>query len=172
MNPPGIPVRTKILMVAVVTGLAVGSHVAALTLAAGWVGGVAAFFACYCAFVGADTIRMIRSHSALEDLSAGYDEQIGKLVKLGASLGALKAGELWEHLQRTGALQIDVNGEGVATINSDGEPKIHILFHGLALCGQPGIPAEWPNGDRWVSVDDKEKSTCQGCQTSVPAGSA
>ncbi len=28
---------------------------------------------------------------------------------------------------------------------------IHILRSGVALCGMPGAPSEWPSGHRWVS---------------------
>lgn len=164
--------RTKIVTIGALVWMAVGVHVGVLVMERGLFAGVTGLAVCFSAFIGADTIRLIRNRRMLEELGARYDEQVTQLVKVVASLGALKGAEILEQLQRTGALQIDVNGEGVATINRDAEPKIHILFHGLALCGLPGIPAEWPDGDRWVSVDDKDKSTCEGCQTSVPAGSA
>jgi hypothetical protein len=29
---------------------------------------------------------------------------------------------------------------------------IHILWHGKALCGQPGLPCEWPVDHKWVGL--------------------
>ncbi len=43
---------------------------------------------------------------------------------------------------------------------------IHTLKHGRALCGQPGVPGEWPKGHRWVSFEDEanlHEVDCPGC---------
>lgn len=42
----------------------------------------------------------------------------------------------------------------------------HILHHGLSLCSMSkrhGVPGQWPDGHRWVGLDDKEKATCKAC---------
>jgi len=39
---------------------------------------------------------------------------------------------------------------------------IHILRHGLALCGM-GPPSGWPTADRWVGVDDLQAPTLATC---------
>jgi hypothetical protein len=39
---------------------------------------------------------------------------------------------------------------------------VHILHHGVALCGQPGLPSTWPLGQRWVRLED-DGATCRGC---------
>ena len=55
---------------------------------------------------------------------------------------------------------------------SEAEELVHILWHGKALCGQPGLPCEWPAGHQWVGLPDvkeqdaevKSKATwCPGC---------
>lgn len=40
---------------------------------------------------------------------------------------------------------------------------IHVLQMGRACCGQPGIPADWPVGHRWVSLMKKGDATCKLC---------
>ncbi len=40
----------------------------------------------------------------------------------------------------------------------------HILHHGFALCGLEGVPSAWPEGHRWVSVEDKGRATCAKCK--------
>jgi hypothetical protein len=58
---------------------------------------------------------------------------------------------------------------------------VHCLREGLALCGQPGIPASWPPGHRWVALDawPKEEgeerdsilaSLCATCDTFATLG--
>lgn len=44
-------------------------------------------------------------------------------------------------------------------------PKIHILMHGLALCGA-GFPLDWPNGELWWGFnasDVLQRATCTEC---------
>lgn len=31
---------------------------------------------------------------------------------------------------------------------------VHILWHGKALCGQPGLPCNWPADHKWVGLPD------------------
>jgi hypothetical protein len=47
--------------------------------------------------------------------------------------------------------------------------EVHILHHGFALCGLEGIPSAWPEGHRWVDLTEKNRATCMGCKTRVPA---
>ncbi len=44
---------------------------------------------------------------------------------------------------------------------------VHYLLHGLAPCGLPGIPADWPPGHKWHS--DWPEVTCDGCLARAPA---
>lgn len=39
----------------------------------------------------------------------------------------------------------------------------HALDAGRALCGMKGVPRDWPIGNLWVPIADKDKVTCQGC---------
>ena len=41
---------------------------------------------------------------------------------------------------------------------------IHVLRHGRALCGLPGLPRDWPEGHRWVSSLSVEEATCAPCK--------
>lgn len=55
------------------------------------------------------------------------------------------------------------------------ERRVHILRHGAALCGQAGVPAEWPENHRWVSVGQHENPgprgrpgcMCAECETAL-----
>lgn len=40
---------------------------------------------------------------------------------------------------------------------------VHILHHGLALCGQPGFASTWPKGHSWVRVEERPDATCPLC---------
>lgn len=41
---------------------------------------------------------------------------------------------------------------------------IHILHEGLPLCGfSREVPGHWPEGHRWVRVEDAKDATCGGC---------
>lgn len=42
-------------------------------------------------------------------------------------------------------------------------PTIHLLRGGLALCGLPGMPRDWPLGHRWTSFRSPEDATCSAC---------
>lgn len=42
--------------------------------------------------------------------------------------------------------------------------EVHILHEGRALCGLQGLPADWPDGHRWVGVEDKGRATCVVCK--------
>lgn len=40
--------------------------------------------------------------------------------------------------------------------------SVHILKHGAALCGLPGIPATWADGERWMPFDVTQNArTCE-----------
>lgn len=34
---------------------------------------------------------------------------------------------------------------------------VHILWHGRALCGQSGLPCDWPEDHKWVGLPDVEE---------------
>ena len=45
---------------------------------------------------------------------------------------------------------------------------IHILSEGRSFCGMPGVPADWPEGHRFVplmgrTVEDRKAVTCEKC---------
>jgi hypothetical protein len=41
---------------------------------------------------------------------------------------------------------------------------VHILYHGKPLCDfHPGVPGNWPEGHKWVSVDDPKEVNCMTC---------
>lgn len=48
---------------------------------------------------------------------------------------------------------------------------IHILFHGLPICGfSREVPANWPEGHKWISIDDRELHqhlNCEGCKQAL-----
>jgi hypothetical protein len=41
--------------------------------------------------------------------------------------------------------------------------EVHILQHGYALCNLEGVPADWPEGHRWVRIEEKKRATCRAC---------
>lgn len=47
--------------------------------------------------------------------------------------------------------------------------NVHILIHGLALCGV-GAPRDWGDADaKWVSVFDTALATCTRCRRELVA---
>jgi hypothetical protein len=44
--------------------------------------------------------------------------------------------------------------------------EVHILHNGLALCGL-GMPQAWPEGHRWVRIEEAKRATCYGCKSRV-----
>lgn len=46
----------------------------------------------------------------------------------------------------------------------ESEPRVvHVLTAGAALCGQPGLPKNWPKNHWWVRVEDVAQANCPGC---------
>lgn len=45
--------------------------------------------------------------------------------------------------------------------------EVHILHHGTALCGLAGIPSEWPEGHRWVRLEETKRATCSACKAAA-----
>ena len=46
---------------------------------------------------------------------------------------------------------------------------VHVLESGASLCGMAGVPKDWPEGHKWVSLHDYkrvrvEKGMCPGCE--------
>src|ERR1019366_9029846 len=54
-------------------------------------------------------------------------------------------------------IEADLDGKAQSTASQ--APVVHILLAGLALCGI-GMPSSWPTTDRWVRVEEGEKSDC------------
>lgn len=63
-------------------------------------------------------------------------------------------------------------GETLAGKENPSMALAHILFGGQALCGQPGVPADWPAGDRWVNRDDWTAATCNRCKLNYATAGA
>ena len=40
---------------------------------------------------------------------------------------------------------------------------VHLLDCGRALCGKPGVPGEWNDGDRWVRLAHANLADCEPC---------
>jgi hypothetical protein len=41
---------------------------------------------------------------------------------------------------------------------------VHILLHGFAMCGFPGLPCDWPTNHKWVGpYDEHLPGYCSGC---------
>lgn len=44
------------------------------------------------------------------------------------------------------------------------EITVHILHHGLPLCGfSKDVPGKWPEGHKWTAIHRPDHSTCVGC---------
>lgn len=41
---------------------------------------------------------------------------------------------------------------------------VHVLDHGIALCGRAGSPETWPPEHEWVPVTGKVHATCHECR--------
>ncbi len=41
---------------------------------------------------------------------------------------------------------------------------IHVLHGGVTPCAMKGVPGEWPDGHKWVRLQDWPKSTCHECR--------
>ncbi len=53
-----------------------------------------------------------------------------------------------------------------AAVSITETPVVHALAHGEALCGIPGVPADWPANHTWVSAfvaEDRSKISCPKC---------
>lgn len=51
---------------------------------------------------------------------------------------------------------------------TEDELVVHILLQGRALCGQEGLPCDWPPNHKWVGAvhdPDIAKANCQPCKT-------
>lgn len=42
-------------------------------------------------------------------------------------------------------------------------PVVHILMHGSAHCGKPGVPGDWSDEHSWVSFQDEENASAVNC---------
>jgi hypothetical protein len=44
---------------------------------------------------------------------------------------------------------------------------MHILKFGVSHCGMPGVPGDWPPGNRWISFESPDlraATTCEECR--------
>lgn len=44
--------------------------------------------------------------------------------------------------------------------------SVHILDAGLSLCSMSkryGVPGDWPEGNTWVRLEEKDRATCKAC---------
>lgn len=56
----------------------------------------------------------------------------------------------------------------VVTLSAPVVHIVHILHHGFAMCGKPGVPGSWPKGEVWVRIhDDADRATCGGCREAL-----
>jgi hypothetical protein len=46
--------------------------------------------------------------------------------------------------------------------------EVHILDAGYSLCNMPGLPSDWPEGHRWVRVEEAKRATCYACKRKMP----
>lgn len=47
-------------------------------------------------------------------------------------------------------------------------PTVHVLLYGRVLCGSVhGLPKDWGDGHRWVSVIDRQLATCAACKSAA-----
>jgi hypothetical protein len=47
-------------------------------------------------------------------------------------------------------------------------PAVHILHNGRPLCGfATTVPAQWPEGHKWVGLEDRALCTCRGCKATA-----
>jgi hypothetical protein len=61
---------------------------------------------------------------------------------------------------------VDVEWPPTRLERVDSYVAVHVLHHGLSLCSmskQHGVPGEWPEGNVWVGVEEKDQATCKAC---------
>lgn len=44
------------------------------------------------------------------------------------------------------------------------EQVIHVLDGGVSICGMPGLPKDWPEGHRWVRINEAHMASCEVCK--------
>lgn len=45
-----------------------------------------------------------------------------------------------------------------------GQPVVHILRRGVALCGRMGPPSLWPAHHKWVGIEHAKQASCGDCR--------
>lgn len=67
-------------------------------------------------------------------------------------------------------LRLDALEARVKALEAPSRPRLHILRHGASLCGLPGVPADWPDGHKWIDergfflLEPAVQATgCAGC---------
>lgn len=91
--------------------------------------------------------------------------------------GAANGEDIGAVLRAFGAL-IGIKGAVRITIEPAGkdDPKTlaewpsatHVLHEGQSLCAISsvfGVPRDWPDGHKWVSMNERSLATCQKCKT-------
>lgn len=54
--------------------------------------------------------------------------------------------------------------------NRQAPPAVHVLLEGAPLCGLLwGVPRDWPEGNRWVALNELADATCPICKERAAA---
>ena len=75
----------------------------------------------------------------------------------------------WDELTVTVRTAWTIAAEAVLTGSAAGSAVghsrviVHVLQGGFALCGVEGVPGDWPDGHKWVSLQDIADATCVTC---------
>ena len=154
--------RRSVLIIVGLATFVCSVHLGALWIAGGWAAVVSGATVCLCAYAVGDAIRVFRNREELADIRRRSEAETSLMLGLTDRLTCLVgdkaiAGYVARHV-------------GNIPDDCDDDPAVHILFHGRPLCGKPGIPADWEPGNYWVRVDEREKSTCVGCQCAPVPG--
>lgn len=60
---------------------------------------------------------------------------------------------------------VDLDERCGVWMRRDSQPAVHILRQGQPVCGFTfSLPVDWPEGHRWVGVDEFALVTCAGCK--------
>jgi len=80
----------------------------------------------------------------------------------GNELSSSRALELWGELNSTERLHV-IRVSRAHETDPHFRVRVHVLHYGAPLCGKPGIPGRWCDGDSWVNLHNKAEATCEPC---------